>query len=132
YGLMTIGGTLHNNSTGTFTNSGILKYNTLIASTPIVNSGDGAVVVNNTPTPIFTYGGTFNGTIDGIFKLDSVSSAGTFTAPNTFSPDGSLPAGSQTLLAKITPDGGACTYYVPFDYINCTTSATISYASTSF
>lgn len=46
------------------------------------------------------------------------NSAGTFTAPNTFVPDVSLPTGSQTLYAKITPNGGACEYVVPFTYLN--------------
>ncbi len=102
-------------NTGTFTNSGILKYSTLTGT--IANSGNGAVIVNNTPTPIFTYGGTFNGTVNGIFTdATATTLAGTFTAPNTFSPSG-LPAGSQTLYAKITPSGGACFYVVPFTYV---------------
>lgn len=101
-GFMSIGGTLHNNSTGTFTNSGVLKYGSLTINPLLLNSGDAAVVVNNALTPIFTYGGTYNGTIDGIFTAATAQvseSAGTFTAPNTFVPSGSLITG-QTLYAK--------------------------------
>jgi trimeric autotransporter adhesin len=103
-------------NSGTFTNSGVLKYSTSTGT--VASSGNGAVVVNNTPTPIFTYGGTFNGTVNGIFtNATATTSAGTFTAPNTFTPSGSLPVGSQTLYAKITPNGGACDYIVPFTYV---------------
>ncbi|MER0439648.1 Calx-beta domain-containing protein, partial [Emticicia sp. W12TSBA100-4] len=108
-----------NNTGGTFTNSGILKYGSLTGT--ITNSGNASIVVNNTPTPIFTYGGTYNGTgastVNGIYKEQAATNlAGTFTAPNTFEPDASLPAGTQTLYAKITPSGGACFYVVPFTY----------------
>ena len=116
---------------GTFTNNGVLKYGSTTGNA-IVNSTNPSVIVNNTPTPVFTYGGTYNGTIDGIFKSDSVTSAGTFVGPNTFTPNGSLSSGSQTLLAKITPNGGGCTYFVPFTYVYCNNSATISYAGTPF
>ena len=96
-----------------------MKYNTLTGT--ITNSAN-SVVVNNT-TPIFTYGGTYNGIINGIFT-DSLTtiSAGTFTAPNTFTPLTTLPKTSQTLYAKITPSGGACTYVVPFTYNNVPSS----------
>lgn len=102
-----------NSMGGNFTNAGVLKYNTL---TGTITNSTNSVVVNNT-TPIFTYGSTYNGTINGIFT-DSLAtiSAGTFTAPNAFTPLGTLPSGVQTLYAKITPRGGACTYIVPFSY----------------
>ncbi|WP_428665800.1 BspA family leucine-rich repeat surface protein [Runella sp.] len=121
-GLILIGGTLHSPSGGTFTNNAVLKYRALNVSSILTNSGNASIVVNNTPTPIFTYGGTYNGTgsstVNGIFaNSTATASAGTFTAPNTFVPDVSLPAGSQTLYAKITPSGGACFYVVPFTYI---------------
>src|SRR5690606_32396243 len=79
----------------------------------------GSVIVNNNPanTSIFSYTGTFTGTVNGIFTNPAgTNSAGTFTAPNTFVPSG-LPAGSQTLYARITPSGEACFYVVPFTYV---------------
>ncbi|MGR3810140.1 choice-of-anchor D domain-containing protein [Jiulongibacter sp. NS-SX5] len=124
-----LNGPLDNN--GAFINNGVLKYLST-SDNAIVNTTNSSVIVNDNPTPIFTYGGTYNGTINGIFKSDSVTSAGTFVGPNTFTPNGSLSSGSQTLLAKITPNGGGCTYFVPFTYVNCTNSATISYAGTPY
>ncbi|AXE20571.1 hypothetical protein DR864_23950 [Runella rosea] len=111
-GFLHVTGTLSNN--GSATNTGVVKS----ASGTIPNSGNASVRVNDTPTPIFTYGGTFNGIINGIFK-DALAneSAGTFTAPNTFLGDNTLPIGSQTLYAKITPNGGACFYIVPFMFV---------------
>ncbi|NBB22527.1 choice-of-anchor D domain-containing protein, partial [Runella sp. CRIBMP] len=122
-GFILIGGTLHSPSGGTFTNNAVLKYGALNVSSILTNSGNASIVVNNTPTPIFTYGGTYNGTgsstVNGIFtNSTATASAGTFTAPITFVPDVSLPAGLQTLYAKITPSGGACFYVVPFTYNN--------------
>ncbi len=113
-GFLHVTDNLSNN--GTATNTGVLKYNT--ASGTITNSGNASLRVNNTPTPIFTYGGTFNGTVNGIFK-DSleIQSAGNFMAPNTFTGSNTLPVGLQTLYAKITPFGGACMYIVPFTYV---------------
>ncbi|WP_170117991.1 choice-of-anchor D domain-containing protein [Flavobacterium araucananum] len=100
---------------GTFTNNGILKYNGLSSNT-ITNNN--ALIINNS-MPIFTYGGTFNGTVNGIYTNNTATSlAGTFTAPNTFTPLGTLPAGSQTLYAKITPNEETCNYVVPFTYVN--------------
>ena len=124
---------LHATPTTTLTNNGLLQITgsasaggTIIngnssvfiagsATCPIVND-NGAVRVNNNPTntSIFTYTGTFGGTINGIYTNAAATiSAGTFTAPNTFSPL-SLPAGVQTLYASIT--SGGCTYIVPFLY----------------
>ncbi|MBF4519046.1 BspA family leucine-rich repeat surface protein [Flavobacterium sp. ANB] len=120
-GLIQITNVLTN--TGTFTNNGVLNYGTKTGT--VVNSATSSVIVNNTPTPIFTYGGTYNGTIDGIFSnATATTSAGTFTAPNTFTPLVTLPTGSQTLYTKITPNGGACTYIVPFTYLNCNMTLT--------
>ncbi|MCU0324486.1 MAG: hypothetical protein MUF45_04450, partial [Spirosomaceae bacterium] len=107
---------------GFFRNDGVLKYTTISGvsySGPLVaNTRAGSVIVNNTPIPIFTYGGTYNGTVNGIFtNATATISAGTFVAPNTFTPTG-LPAGSQTLYAKITPSGQSCNYVVPFTYNN--------------
>ncbi|MFN8345089.1 MAG: T9SS type A sorting domain-containing protein [Spirosomataceae bacterium] len=114
-GLVQVAGTLENN--GTFTNNGVLKYGSLTGS--VTNSTNPSLIVNDTPTPIFTYGGTYDGVIHGIFTDAAATvSAGTFTAPNTFMPSG-LPGGTQTLYAKITPTGGSCTYVVPFTYLSC-------------
>ena len=79
--------------------------------------------VRHNTYPIFAYGGTFNGTINGIFT-DSLAtiSAGTFISPFNFTPLATLPRGIQTLYVKITPSGGACTYIMPFSYITLTTS----------
>ena len=109
------------NNVGSFTNSGILKYNTLTGT--VTNNQAASVIVRNLTYPIFTYGGTFNGTINGIFT-DSLAtvSAGTFTAPFAFTPLATLPRGVQTLYVKITPSGGACSYIVPFSYNTLTSS----------
>ncbi|MGR3810139.1 choice-of-anchor D domain-containing protein [Jiulongibacter sp. NS-SX5] len=105
-------------NSGTFTNKGTFKYATFSGSGSFTNTTDSAVVINDA-IPIFTYGGTFNGTIDGIFTNNLATiSAGSFTAPNTFTANGSLPVGTQTLYAKITPIGGACTHIVPFNFNN--------------
>lgn len=137
-GFLHVTGALSNN--GSATNTGVLKYGS--SSSTFTNSGNASVRVNNTPTPIFTYGGTYNGTINGIFTDAAATvSAGTFTAPNTFVGSNTLPEGSQTLYAKITPSGGACVYIVPFTYVytpppSFTTqpanAAVCSGASTSF
>ncbi|RYZ92233.1 MAG: hypothetical protein EOP47_30545, partial [Sphingobacteriaceae bacterium] len=112
-GFIQVDGNLNNSTI--FTNHGVLKYNTLTGT--ISSPTDSSVIVNNTPTPIFTYGGTYNGTINGIYtNAAATTPAGTFTAPNTFVP-GSLPVGLQTLYAKITPKGGGCAFIVPFTYM---------------
>ena len=105
------------NGFGNFTNQsgGVLIRG---GGSQAITSNNGSVIVNNNPTnsTIFTYTGTFTGTLNGIYTDSAgTTSAGTFTAPNTFSPSG-LPTGAQTLYAKITPSGGACSYVVPFTY----------------
>ncbi|WP_028522889.1 T9SS type A sorting domain-containing protein [Runella limosa] len=113
-GLVQIANNLEN--IGTFTNNGVLKYGTLTGT--VTNATNSSLIVNNTPTPIFTYGGSYNGVINGIFTdANATVSAGAFTAPNTFVPSG-LPAGSQTLYAKITPQGSACSFVVSFTFNN--------------
>ncbi len=63
---------------GTFTNDGVLKYGS-IAGTVTNNQ----IIVHDKPTPIFSLGGGFSGTIDGIFEDDGATQpAGTFTAPD--------------------------------------------------
>jgi Secretion system C-terminal sorting domain/Domain of unknown function (DUF2341) len=114
------------NQSGTFANNGIINYQNLTGS--FINNTNPAVIVNNS-MPIFTYGGTFNGTVNGIYKDSACTiSAGTYTAPNTFVPNAAiLPLGSQTLYAKITPNGGACNYIVPFTYVNICVPITSSF-----
>ncbi len=109
------------NTGGTFTNMGALKYGNLIST--ITSNQPSSVIVRNLIYPQFIYGGTFNGTVNGIFT-DSLAtvSAGTFTAPLTFTPLATLPRGVQTLYVKITPSGGACAYVVPFSYNTLTTA----------
>lgn len=108
-GLMVTGNIDNNN--GSFTNTGVLKYSS-VSGNAIINNENSSVIVNDTQ-PIFTYGGTYDGTINGIFADDVATiSAGTFTAPNTFSPSVS----GSNRFAKITPSGGTCSYVVPFTY----------------
>lgn len=106
-------------STGLF-NSGVLKYASLTGTS--VTRNNGSVVLTNSAsssTPIFTYTGTFTGTINGIFtNATATTSAGTFTAPNTFTPNSSISIGTNTLYAKVTPSGEACSYVVPFSYLH--------------
>ncbi|WP_341224393.1 3-coathanger stack domain-containing protein [uncultured Arcticibacterium sp.] len=102
----------------TFTNDGILKYSVQTGNT-IINSTNSSIIVNNTPSTLFTYGGTYNGTVNGVYTDEAATVlAGTFMPPNAFVPNNTLPLGSQTLYAKVTPDGGACSYVVPFLFDN--------------
>ncbi|WP_338870094.1 putative Ig domain-containing protein [Spirosoma sp. SC4-14] len=112
-GLLQVQGSIY--GVNSFTNNGVLKYGSNYVS---ITSNNGSVIVNDNPTnsTIFTYTGTFLGTVNGIYTNSAATtSAGTFTAPNTFVPSG-LSSGAQTLYAKITPSGGGCTYIVPFTY----------------
>ncbi|AYQ30946.1 choice-of-anchor D domain-containing protein [Runella sp. SP2] len=107
------------NGQANFTNNGVFKCSTLYPSISITNHPQSSLIVNNS-VPIFAYGGSpasYNGVINGIFTdADATSSAGTFNSPNSFTPSNTLPAGSQTLYAKVTPSGNACSYIVPFTY----------------
>jgi hypothetical protein len=105
------------NARGTYNNTGVV--NRLPTSGTVTHTGTSAVHVRNNTIPIFAYGGTFNGTINGIFR-DSLAtvSAGTFAAPNTFTPLAALPRGTQTLYVRITLSGTTCPYIVPFAYQN--------------
>jgi hypothetical protein len=97
---------------GTFTNNGILKYGSITGT--VTNN---QLIVNNTPTPIFTYGDAFSGTIDGIFSdSDAMVSAGDFTAPNDFEASESHSVGIHTFYAKVSLNGSGCSYMVPFTY----------------
>ncbi|MBB3836022.1 surface protein [Runella defluvii] len=117
YGYTLVGSDL-GHYVATTNNYGVLKYNSLTGG---VNNTTNSVVVNNT-TPIFTFGATYNGTVNGIFTNEAATSgnsAGTYTQnTNTFTPSSSLPTGSQTLYAKITPNTGGCFYVVPFTFNN--------------
>jgi hypothetical protein len=117
------------NTNGTFNNTGVT--NRLPTTGTVTNTDNGAVSIRHNTYPIFAYGGTFNGTINGIFT-DSLAtvSAGTFTAPQGFTPLATLPRGVQTLYVKITPSGGACTYIVPFSYNTLTSSVAKTDAQT--
>jgi hypothetical protein len=100
------------NNAGTFTNNGVLKYGSITGT--VTNN---QLIVNNIPTPIFTYGGAFSGTIDGIFSdSDAMVSAGDFTAPNDFDASESLSVGAHTFYAKVSLNGSDCSYIVPFTY----------------
>jgi Ig-like domain CHU_C associated len=118
------------NNVGTLSNGGVLKYGSISGNAISNNS----VIVKDNPTPIFTYGGTFSGTVNGVFTdANATTLAGTFTAPNSFVPYNTLPIGSQTLYAKITLTAGGCTYIVPFTYLYCTITApsSVSVSSTN-
>jgi hypothetical protein len=116
------------NTNGTFNNTGVTNRLSTVGT--VTNTGNAAVHVRDLTYPYFSYGGTFNGTINGLFT-DSLAtvSAGTFTAPQAFVPLASLPRGEQTLYVKITPSGGACSYIVPLKYNTLRTSVLITDAS---
>jgi hypothetical protein len=107
-------------NTNFFNNSGVLKYKSL-SGNAIIESSNSSVIVKNAPIPIFDYSdvnNNYSGSI-AIFTDEAATiSAGTFTAPNTFVPDATLPSYSQTLYAKITTSGAVCSYIVPFQYNN--------------
>jgi hypothetical protein len=114
-GLLQIPNTL-NNTAGTFNNTGVLRYGALTGT--ITNNQNSSIIIKNSASPIFTYGGTYDGTVNGIYR-DSFAtvSAGKFTEPNDFIPSQSLPTGAQTLYVRLTPNGEACAYIVPFTYM---------------
>jgi Secretion system C-terminal sorting domain len=114
-GLLQIPNTL-NNTAGTFNNTGVVRYGTLTGT--ITSNQNSSIIIRNSMTPIFSYGGTYDGTVNGIYR-DSFAtvSAGKFTAPNDFIPSPSLPTGTQTLYVRLTPNGEACAYIVPFTYM---------------
>ncbi len=102
----------------TFTNDGLLKSGVQTGN-PVVNSTSSSIIVNNTLSTIFSYGGTYNGTVNGIFTDEAATvSAGSFSEPIGFVPSSILPLGNQTFYAKVTPNGGACSHVVPFLFDN--------------
>jgi hypothetical protein len=110
-----------NNTAGNFNNTGVLKYGTLTGT--ITSNKNSSIIVKNTPTPIFSYGGTYDGTVNGIYRdTFTTVSAGKFTAPNDFIPSPTLPTGSQTLYVRVTPNGEGCAYIVPITYVVTRTS----------
>lgn len=113
-GLIVLNGELTNN--GSFVNNGVLKYSALTGT--VTNNN---LVVNDVTsigsTPIFSYGGSFAGNVFGIYTTENGStSAGTFTAPNTFTPTSPLLVGVHKLYAFVFPDDNTCEYAVPFYY----------------
>ena len=119
-GDLDVGGLISNSgyliASGNFSGIGSITNNGVYISTGTPTITNNKLIVNNS-TPIFSYGASNDFTVDGIYKDSAaLASAGTFTAPNSFSPSGTLPAGSQTLYAKITAAGGSCSYTVPFTY----------------
>ncbi|MBB3841343.1 hypothetical protein FHS57_005371 [Runella defluvii] len=101
---------------GTFTNNGVLRYGTLSGS--VTNTSASSVIVNSYPTtPIFSFGGSYNGSINIYSDEAATQSAGTFSLPNNFTPLTSFPTGTRTLYAKIT--NGGCNFVVPFNYLVC-------------
>jgi hypothetical protein len=95
-----------------FANGGVLRYGGLVGSVE-----NNYLVVRDNPGPTFEYSGYFDGTIDGIYtNAEATVSAGYFAVPNNFEPNETLAPGVQTLYAKISPNGGACAYVVPFTY----------------
>jgi hypothetical protein len=110
-----------NNTAGTFNNTGVLRYGTLTGT--ITNNQNSSIIIRNSMTPIFSYGGTYDGTVNGIYR-DSFAtvSAGKFTAPNDFTPSPNLPTGAQTLYVRLAPKDEACAYIVPFTYMVTRTS----------
>lgn len=74
------------------------------------------MIIDDKTDPIVQVGASSTLSIQGIYTNTSATvSAGTFTAPNQFSPSG-LSQGDHLLYAKITPAGNACEYIVPFTY----------------
>ncbi|MCF2486755.1 choice-of-anchor D domain-containing protein [Dyadobacter sp. CY347] len=117
-GLIRIVGNLEN--AGIFTNYGVFKYKENTGSESVSNNTDASVIVNDGPAAkIFTFGGTYNGTISGIYKDENATlPAGTITtATNTFLPK-DLTAEIHALYVKIIPAGSACEYIVPFQFDN--------------
>ncbi|CAG5015930.1 hypothetical protein DYBT9275_05444 [Dyadobacter sp. CECT 9275] len=103
------------NNSGTITNNGVFKYNELSTTGGgmITNNG---IIIDDKTDPIAQVGTSNTFSIEGIYTdEDATTSAGTFTAPDTFSPS-DLDPGDVTLYAKIATGDDACTYTVPFVY----------------
>ncbi|MCF0069559.1 T9SS type A sorting domain-containing protein [Dyadobacter sp. CY261] len=101
---------------GNITNNGVLKYQRLrlaVGST-LTNNG---IIIEDKTEPIVKVGTSNSASIKGIYTDQNVTTpAGTFTAPDGFSPSGLNP-GDITLFAKIATSGNACEYIVPFVYV---------------
>ncbi len=114
-GLIQLPNTYNFTNTGTFTNNGVLKANTVSSIT------NNEMVITNA-CPIFTLGAGEKYSVSGIFTNNAATtSAGTYTKSiNKFTADNTLPAGTQTLYARVTntPTEGMCTFIVPFDFNN--------------
>ncbi|WP_207220062.1 Ig-like domain repeat protein, partial [Emticicia agri] len=116
-GYMQVSGLLKAATGQTITNTGVLIYGSIDTS-QLNNTGNSAVIVNNKAynSSVFSFGGTFNGTIGIYTDMAATNLAGTLNASNVFVPSPLLAAGDLTLYAKIIPSGGACEYIVPFTY----------------
>lgn len=105
-GLIQVAANISN--TNSFTNSGVVSASN---SPSFTNSG---LIVRSGvshPNPIFTYGGG-GYSVSGIFtdEGDPPTSAGSFSAPNSFTPNGI----ETSLFARVS--NGTCTFSVPFSY----------------
>lgn len=103
------------NNAGNITNNGILKYEGLSTTGggALTNNG---IIIDDKTDPIVQVGASNSSSIQGIYIDEAANTAaGTFTAPDQFSPSGLSP-GDITLYAKIVSSGSACEYIVPFVY----------------
>ncbi|MFN8347614.1 MAG: BspA family leucine-rich repeat surface protein, partial [Spirosomataceae bacterium] len=116
-GLIQIFWWLHNS--GNVNNNGVLKYETL-NTTGGGTMTNNRIIIDDDDTPIFQLGASNNATVNGIYtNSNATATAGTYDqGTNTFTPGPLLSGGLLTLYVKITPNGGACTYVVPFLYTN--------------
>ena len=104
------------NNSGNILNKGVLKYQRLRPKSvgTLTNNG---IIIEDKINPIVKVGASNISSIEGIYTdADATIPAGTFTAPDGFSPSGLNP-GNITLFAKIAASGNACEYIVPFIYV---------------
>ncbi|RYU93601.1 beta strand repeat-containing protein, partial [Emticicia agri] len=98
-------------NTGTFTNNGVLKANSV---TGITNN---RMIITNT-CAIFTRALANNYTVNGIYtNVAATIQAGTYTSgSNIFVANNTIPSGTQTLYTQV--NNGTCTFVVPFIFDN--------------
>ncbi len=127
------------NNTGTFTNAGLMTFNTTQAHTnsaltntgiiaypqgnPIPNVTNNEIIIAPTTantcdaiSPAFGLGSPVDFTIVGVFTNTAATlSAGTYvTATNTFTPTTVLPEGVRTYYVKVMDGSGGCTRIIPW------------------
>jgi hypothetical protein len=145
------------NNAGTFTNAGLMTFNTTQAHTnsaltnngiiaypqgnPIPNVTNNEIIIAPTTandcdviSPAFALGSPVDFTIMGIFTDEAATmSAGTYvTATNTFTPTAILAEGAYTYYVKIADNNGGCTSIVPWQLTTedcCPTTGTIWYVN---